>query len=42
MDVDVATDVVIDVRRDRVADFAGDPSNAPLWYVNIDSVQWQT
>jgi hypothetical protein len=42
MDVDVSTDIVLDVPRDRVAAFAGDPSNAPLWYVNIESVEWQT
>ena len=42
MDVDVATEVVIDAPRERVATFAGDPSNAPQWYVNIESVQWET
>ncbi len=42
MEVDVATEVVIDLPRDRVATFAGDPSNTPLWYVNIDSVEWET
>jgi uncharacterized membrane protein len=42
VDVDVTTEVVIEVPRDRVALFAGDPSNAPLWYVNIESVQWET
>ena len=42
MDVDVSTDIVMEVPRDRVAGFAGDPSNAPLWYVNIESVEWQT
>jgi Polyketide cyclase / dehydrase and lipid transport len=42
MDVDVSTDIVMDVPSDRVAAFAGDPSNAPLWYVNIESVEWQT
>jgi hypothetical protein len=42
MDVDVSTDIVMEVPRDRVAGFAGDPSNAPLWYVNIESVEWRT
>ena len=41
MSVDVCTEVVIDAPVDRVAGFAGDPSNAPQWYVNIESVQWE-
>lgn len=42
MPVDVLTETVI--RRDQreVAAFAGDPSNAPRWYQNIKSVQWET
>jgi uncharacterized membrane protein len=40
--VDVETRIVIDRPRDVVARFAGDPSNAPLWYVNIKSVEWKT
>lgn len=42
MAVDVMTEVVIARPSAEVAEFAGDPSNAPEWYVNIKSVQWQT
>jgi hypothetical protein len=42
MSVDVLTEIVIDRPRDEVARFAGDPSNAPKWYVNIKAVEWKT
>jgi hypothetical protein len=42
MPVDVITEIVIDRPREQVARFAGDPANAPRWYVNIKAVQWQT
>ena len=42
MAVDVSTQITIARSPDVVAAFAGDPSNAPRWYVNIDSVEWQT
>src|SRR4051794_6243370 len=42
MAVDVVTDVVIDRPRPVVAAYAADPTHAPQWYTNIDSVQWLT
>jgi uncharacterized membrane protein len=41
-DVDVLTETVIRRPVDEVATFAGDPSNAPEWYANIESVEWRT
>jgi uncharacterized protein YndB with AHSA1/START domain len=40
--VDVLTEVVIARPRAEVAAFAARPDNAPLWYVNIKSVQWKS
>jgi hypothetical protein len=42
MGVDVSTSVVVKRPVAAVAEFAMDPSNAPRWYVNISSVEWQT
>lgn len=42
MSVDVQTEVVIERPCGEVAAYATDPSNAPQWYANIDSVTWFT
>ena len=42
MVVNALTEIVIDAPRDRVAGYAADPDKAPEWYVNIDSVRWET
>ena len=42
MSVDVITDVIIARPREAVAAYAGNPDNAPRWYVNIKSIEWKT
>jgi uncharacterized protein YndB with AHSA1/START domain len=40
--VDVVTEVVIDRPCAEVAAYATDPTHAPEWYANIESVRWRT
>jgi uncharacterized protein YndB with AHSA1/START domain len=40
--VDVLTEIVIDRPCAEVAGYAADPSRAPDWYANIESVRWRT
>jgi uncharacterized membrane protein len=42
MAVDVTVEGMIGRPRADVAAFAGNPSNAPKWYANIQSVVWRT
>jgi hypothetical protein len=42
LSVDVVTEITISRPIDVVADFAADPANASAWYVNIESVEWET
>ena len=42
MSVDVLTEITISRPAAIVAGYTADPANAPAWYANIESAQWQT
>jgi hypothetical protein len=41
-EVDVLTEAMIPLPVDEVAGYAADPTNAPRWYANIATMEWET
>jgi uncharacterized protein YndB with AHSA1/START domain len=42
LSVDVTVKTFIGRPVEQVSAYAADPTNAPTWYVNIESVEWRT
>lgn len=42
MSVDVTVETIVERPIKQVSAYAADPTNAPTWYVNIESVEWRT
>lgn len=42
MNVDVMTEAIITASVGAVSSYSADPTNAPEWYANIESVEWVT
>lgn len=38
--VDIRTEIIINLPKEQVAEFASDPGNAPRWCKHIKSVEW--
>lgn len=42
MNIDVMSEATIAAPIEAVSSYAADPTNAPEWYANIESVEWVT